>query len=107
MPELRVLGAVWSMEDASPGEPGLSYGSAGEATYPAHSIRVDRDMHEDRKAEVRFHELLHVADKTGCGDSPLTEDQTDRVARALWCILRDNPHVLPLLGLADKPHKVR
>jgi hypothetical protein len=59
-------------------------------------------MPEARKQEVRFHEILHAADNES-GNENLTENQTSRVARALWSVLRDNPGLLSECGLGGRP----
>jgi len=65
-------------------------------------ISIDESLPPERRQQVRFHELIHVADLESCDSQDnLTEAQVDRLSRSLWTIIRDNPQLVDLLGFIE------
>jgi len=95
--KLKVLGADWEMEDVPPDHDRLARYRGVTASATLYVV-IDKTMPKQRKWITRFHELVHVADAETCVQQ-LSEEEINRIARALWAILRDNPHLLPLCGL--------
>jgi hypothetical protein len=97
---LRILGMTWTMEDVPTTDCELHRENWGCTRRTDCRIVIDQSLPEERKQQIRLHELIHTADcESGESVDELTEAQVGRLSRALWAILRDNPAVLPALGL--------
>ena len=62
----------------------------GQVDYVEQVIKLERDLKDDRKAEVLLHEVLHCV-FFSLGDNDLEEAFLSRLSAALAQVLRDNP----------------
>lgn len=78
---------------------GVMMPGEGRAIIAESRILLKESMGPDEIAEVLFHEIVHTLDLCTSSDDELTENQTVRLGRLLWGVLRDNPHLLAVLRL--------
>lgn len=89
----------WSDEAANQEDADGIYYVATDSIY----IRASRSPAE--QIRILIHEILHVIwDTWGMGDGALTEEEVcSRIDLGLVNVLRDNPHLLSLIGAALGP----
>lgn len=76
----------------------------GKCCTTAGRLLLSDELTTDERAEVLFHELVHLVDlSTTDNDNRLTESEVVRLSRLLWGVLRENPQLLKPLGLWPRP----
>lgn len=99
--KLKILGMTYEVRSTVPDEGNLLANSrdcAGSVTVNKALILINKDNHIDQQRDTLLHESLHAIDyQMSIG---LTEEQVQRVASSLMCLMKDNPKLMDYL-LAD------
>ena len=90
MKSLRVMGLDISLEVLDPDSTNL-----GEWNADTSTLRLSAFLPPTRRAEIMWHEILHIISERL--DLDLSEQLVQRIAAAQYAVLRENPELLPFL----------
>lgn len=95
--KLNILGLEYNLQELDGPDSEEMYGMIN---YEDQVIKIGNMMHDDRRAVVLMHEILHgVLDGLGYSDLNNDEEKVQSLANALYQVLKTNPWLFSFFGL--------
>ena len=89
MNQIKILGIEYKLEEVE--QVNKNQRLFGEIDFVNQTIKIEKDLNEDRKKQVLLHEILHgICEQLGIEEINNNETLIQSISSALYQVLKDN-----------------